>query len=641
MSHHANRRRPQRGQSLVIFALIAVVLFAVVGLAVDGGFSYFASDRLERGAMAAALAGVPDMPDFNATPNDATSAALAAATLNGWTSGGPDNVAVSVSKVPDPNNAGLWLNNQLQVTVTSDVPVFFMKLLGFGSHRESRTAIAEYLRPITFGQPGSVLGSTVDSLGTASNFYFMRSEGWGTDRGQGDPYGPNPAATWSTHNSTGNPVADVHALSGSAWAGTETPSQPLGGLPARGGQNYQIYVPAGQTAYVQVYNPVFAPDNATPGVNGYNYHEDDGDFTETTMPSPPPGKTCSQGANATPSYCVGPSNIQQWPVMSYTVYKSANPFDHAGDTWLSNLRVQSIDASAGTSPATYTIPGAGAATHTLSTLTDYHQWVDVQAPPVGAQATALAVGGAPIFNGAAIRGLTGAATTGSTYRLRVDQLDNASADPGQNGRAQNQNSQAHKGYGVQAVGCGITPATSCTVTALDDITLYTPVKAGGFSMPLVSIPPEYAGRNFSLYIYDPGDVTCNGSGCSNVLSLTQPVSNGTAQATATTTDGVWSGQSGEGSSAAPATWTQQVAAGAASIQTQNQSANPPNIYNGLWIRFDISVPSDYASGGTPDVNPANPATWFWDLSYSTSQPAGDTISANLGFTGAPVHLVQG
>jgi hypothetical protein len=604
MSAAANRRRASRGQSLVIFALVATVLLAIVGLAVDGGFSYFASDRLERGAMAAALAGVPDMPDFNAAPNDATTTALAAAAVNGWTPGGANNVAIAVAKVPDPNNAGLFLNNQLKVTITSDVPVFFMRLLGFGTHREARTAIAEYLRPITFGQPGSVLGSTVDNLGTAGNFYFMRSEGWGTDRGQGDAYGPNPSNAWS--GSASAPNVDVHALSGTM--GTETASQPLVTMPQRGGQNYQIYVPAGQTANIKVYNPSFAPDKGASSALGYNYHEDDSDFPET-------------GSG-------GPADPRQWPIMSYTVYKSANPFDHASDVWLSNMRVYSIDDTA---QSTYKIPQTGATNQPIAGLASwYHNWVDVRATPVaGSQEAALVAGAAPIFNGAATPGLPGGAT-GTTYRLRVDQLDNLSGDPGANGRPQDQNSQAHKGYAVEATGCA-----TCSVTALDDVTLYTPLKSGAFSMPLVSIPPEYAGHNFSLYIYDPGDVAC----CSNILSVTQPVNSGTAQAAATTTDGIWSGQHGQGTSAQPASWTQRVVAGNAAIQTLNGSGS--NIYNGYWIRFDISVPSDYASGLTPDINPALPATWFWNLNYQTQATSSDTITADLGFAGAPVHIVSG
>jgi hypothetical protein len=610
MSTHAPRHGASRGQSLVIFSLIAVVLLAVVGLAVDGGFSYFASDRLERGASAAALAGVPDMPNFNSGPNNALQTAIDAAGVNGWAAGGANNVAISVTKVPDPNNAGLFLNNQLQVQITSDVPVFFMKLLGFGTHRESRTAIAEYLRPITFGQPGSVLGSTVDNLGTGGNFYFMRSEGWGTDRGQGDAYGPNPSGWSGSSGST--PNIDVHALSGPLGLGTETVSQPPAAtltMPQRGGQNYQIYVPAGQTAYVNVYNPSFAPDKAASGATGYNYHEDDSDFPET-------------GSG-------GPSNKQQWPIMSYTVYKSANAFDHAGDVWQSNMRVYSVDATGG---STYTIPQTGATNQPMAGIANwYHNWVDVQlAPAVGSQAAALVPGGRPIFNGAATRGLLGGGT-GATYRLRVDQLDDTSSDPGANGRPQNQNSQAHKGYAVQAAGCA-----TCSVTALDDVTLYTPLKSGAGIMPLVSIPPEYAGKDFNLYIYDPGDVAC----CSNILSVTQPVNNGTGpQAVATTYDGVWSGDHGEGTSSQPASWTPRVAAGNAAIQTLNGSGS--NIYNGFWIRFDISVPADYASGPTPDINPADSTTWFWNLNYQTQAVSSDTITANLGFAGAPVHLVSG
>ncbi len=636
MSPHAHHhRRADRGQSLVTFALIAVVLFAVIGLGVDGGFSYFASDSLERGAIAGALAGVPDMPDFNTAPNDATSTAIAAAAKNGWTSGGANNVSISIAKVPDPNNPLLTLNNQLQVTVAEDVPAFFLKLLGFGTHRESRTAIAEYLRPITFGQPGSQLGSTQADLGSNGNYYFMRSEGWGTDRAQGDAYGPNPTSDWTSYPSSPNvgAQADVHALSGPGWAGTETPSQPYA-LPARGGQNYQIYVPPGQTATVQVYNPAFAPDNGAVGANakGYNYHEDDSDFPET-------GAGCSGGSGQGTAPCSGPTDARQWPIMSYTVYKSANPFDHAGDTWLTNLRVRSIDAA--NSNGKYTIPALGGAKHPLTGLTTgnptssyYHGWVNVQDMATGA-AAALIPNGALMTNGPQTDQLSGG-LTGTTYRLRVDQLDNNSADPGANGRAQDQNSQAHKGYAVQAVGCGNTPTTTCTVTALDDVTLYTPVKGGGFTMPLVSIPPEYARHTFQLYIFDPGDV----AGCSNVLSVMQPVSRNTSQAPADTYDGVWSGQSGEGTQSAPATWTNQVAGGpgSASIQTLSSCSN---IYNGTWIRFDISVPADYASGANPDINPADSSTWFWNLSYTTAQTAGDTITANLGFAGAPVHLING
>jgi nitrate reductase NapE component len=614
-------RRRQRGQSLVIFSLVAVVLFGVIGFAVDGGFSFFVSDRLERGAMAASLAGVTNMPNYSTAPNDAVDTAVKAAGLNGWANGGATNVAITVSQVlePPPAPAGTYFRNRLSVTIAADVPVFFMKLLGFGTHRESRTVVAEYLRPITFGQPGNQIGSDLTSLGSGNNYYFMRSEGWGTDRGQGDAYGPNPS-DWGG-GWTSVPNTDVHSLSATAL--TDTSSNPGGGvtLPARGGQNYQIYVPNGQSGYVQVYNPVFAPDNGATAANGYNYHEDDTDFPET-------GTGCNHGGSQGTSPCAGPSNVQQWPIMSYTLFSSPNPFDHTADVWLSNLTVKSIDAANSPSTGKYAVAGTTSPLFALGTLQSYHQWIDIAKPPSDSQDTALETLQQPT----AMDAISSASPTGSTFRLRVDQLDNLTGDPGANGRGQGANSQAHKGYSVRISGCA-----GCTVTALDDVTLYTPVKGGGaFQMPLVSIPPEYAGRTFSLFIYDLGDVGCNPPGqCSNVVSVLRPNGVGNPEVTAGTSDGVFEGQSGE----AQATYANIVAGpGSASVQTQDPNNNPHNIYNGKWLRFDVVVPTDYA---TSDIDQANPATWFWNLSYSTALDAGDTFTANLGYTGAPVHIVSG
>lgn len=624
MRRPSTRRRSQRGQTLITFALVAVVLFAVIGMAVDGGFSYFTSDKLERGAMSAALAGVPNMPDFNVPPNDATSVATTAAAKNGWAAGGANNVAIKVAKVLD--NSGQPLRNQLSVTITSDVPVFFMKLLGFSSHRESRTAVAEYLRPITFGQPGQQLGSTVDQLGTSNQYYFLRSEGWGTERGQGDAYGPNPLDWGGAYKST-----DTHALNSIQNSEAPAGRQPPIGLPQRGGQNYQIYIPAGQSAKLQVYNPAFAPDNSNPGAKGYNYHEDDNDFPETGTGCPNAAPRC------------GPITKQQWPLMSYTVYQTSNPFDHTLDQWMSNLIIQSMDV---TSRTTYTIPTGATPNVTYPTATSgfYHQWVDVANPPATGQDTPVSTLSKSTSYASV---LTGAAGTGSLYRLRVDQLDSVTSppDPQLNGRTNIQNSQAHKGYSValapNGTGCVATtppaPPSGCSVTALDDITIYTPIIPGpgisGFTMPLVSIPPEYAGHSFSLFIFDPGDVGCSKPNqCSNVISVLRPNGAGTT-AIADTTLGVFAGGPDESGA-----FGQVVPPGKASIDTQNPAANPSNIYNGRWIRYDISVPRDYA---TADVTPSDASTWFWSLSYTTALPAGDTITANLGFSGAPVHLVNG
>ncbi len=51
-------RRGEEGQALVLIALVALGLVAMVGLSVDGGIAYLASNQLQRSADAASLAGV-------------------------------------------------------------------------------------------------------------------------------------------------------------------------------------------------------------------------------------------------------------------------------------------------------------------------------------------------------------------------------------------------------------------------------------------------------------------------------------------------------------------------------------------------------------------------------------------------------
>ena len=87
-----HRHRPEAlGQTLVIFALIATMLFGTVGLAVDSGLSYLASASAERAAAAGATAGVVYMPSAFATT--ATTIAKSVASQNGFTdldtTGGP------------------------------------------------------------------------------------------------------------------------------------------------------------------------------------------------------------------------------------------------------------------------------------------------------------------------------------------------------------------------------------------------------------------------------------------------------------------------------------------------------------------------------------------------------------------------
>src|ERR1700730_3051287 len=81
-----------KGQVMAIFALIAVMLFAVTGLAVDAGLSYLSYNGAERAAAAGALAGVPYMPGgfggSGCASGTADAAACAATARDGYPNGG-------------------------------------------------------------------------------------------------------------------------------------------------------------------------------------------------------------------------------------------------------------------------------------------------------------------------------------------------------------------------------------------------------------------------------------------------------------------------------------------------------------------------------------------------------------------------
>ena len=78
-------RRSAKGQAMAIFALVSVLLFVVAGLAVDAGTSYLTSNKIERAAAAAALAGVAYLPgDYP----DAQNAALVEAARDGFANAG-------------------------------------------------------------------------------------------------------------------------------------------------------------------------------------------------------------------------------------------------------------------------------------------------------------------------------------------------------------------------------------------------------------------------------------------------------------------------------------------------------------------------------------------------------------------------
>src|ERR1700730_3605866 len=120
------RRSAQRGQTMMIGALMFVLLIGVSGLAIDGAFAYTYSVALERAAASAALAGVPYLPQSYNLPVGGPNAQTRATAEAKRNQVDPTNAACKCSIA-----FGLTNNNQnLVVAITKTVPTFFMQALG-------------------------------------------------------------------------------------------------------------------------------------------------------------------------------------------------------------------------------------------------------------------------------------------------------------------------------------------------------------------------------------------------------------------------------------------------------------------------------------------------------------------------------
>src|SRR5690606_18955401 len=144
------RRDEERGAALPLVAGILVTLLGLSAFAVDLGWLYLNTSRLQRAADAAALAGVVHLPGF---PALVTQDATGGATANGFE---PDT---------GPNAPLVWQaldDNKLEVTLSTQVDTFFLTVMCFDHADVPRRAIAEYIQPVLIGSPCNSFGDGND-----------------------------------------------------------------------------------------------------------------------------------------------------------------------------------------------------------------------------------------------------------------------------------------------------------------------------------------------------------------------------------------------------------------------------------------------------------------------------------------------
>ncbi len=145
----------EKGAALPFVAIMLMLLIGMAAFAVDLGWLYLQGARIQRGADAASLAGVVHLPANTAQVNAQTANG---ANANGWHVGEINGIPVPVNPGPDELN---WIpvnDNRLQVSLTASVPTFFIKIFGIHEVEMTRTATAEYVKPVPMGSPSACFG---------------------------------------------------------------------------------------------------------------------------------------------------------------------------------------------------------------------------------------------------------------------------------------------------------------------------------------------------------------------------------------------------------------------------------------------------------------------------------------------------
>jgi hypothetical protein len=115
------------------------------------------------------------------------------ANANGWSIGSVNGVPVGGGG-PEELDWRSLADNKLEVTLSADIPTFFLRLLGFDQIDISRVATAEYVKPVPIGSPDPCFGVGLTSIevgdcnpATAQNFWSAISGPY-TNKWNGDAH---------------------------------------------------------------------------------------------------------------------------------------------------------------------------------------------------------------------------------------------------------------------------------------------------------------------------------------------------------------------------------------------------------------------------------------------------------------------
>jgi Flp pilus assembly protein TadG len=573
----------ERGFFMVWFALTFVALMGFGALALEYSRWGSITNRVQKAADAAALAGAVFMPEN--VGNKAFDTAIKTAEKNGFKNG--TNGIVVAPSVGS-------LSNQLKVTITVPTSNPFGAIVGYNSSTIVRSAVGEYQLPQNLGSPQNSYGNDPESAAAQPQF-------WGNVFGPASPKGNGDAvqSVGATANSTLCPTSTDNC--------TSNVNQDYGSA----GYFYGIDVPAGASGSldVQVFDPAFVMvgDNCTDAaaVNSLNAAAT---LTAAQIPGYTGTITPAQryASGAASPFCSGDmhynntsTNLNPWttwtlrgpdtttwdptnnPVVCQAEFPGVYP-ERAND--LPNGTVDSQHLKALLQSAT-NYPGTNPA-RTFASF--FRQWVTICSVGSPIQGTYfLQVQTATKINGTATPNGGGA----NRYSVRAGVSGNYAT------------SNNLKLYGTQRMG------------------IYANATGADTRFYLTRVPPGHAGHRLILQFFDTGDASQAG----NISVLPPPDSN--------VAGGVFPDcdyTPPPGNSTPP--WGTFQATSAGCTISNVSSAN----YNGQWVTLQVQIPDNY------DCNETDPLGCWTRLrfNYPVGTTVNDTTTWAAYILGDPVRLVE-
>jgi len=161
------RIRSERGQVILLVALLMVPILGMVGIAMDSGYLFYTRRAMQTAADTAAIAGSLDQVSSTSTLTSVTVAAKADAKTNGFEDG-VDDVTVTVHSPPTSGN--FQNGDYVEVIIARTKPTIFMNLLslvGAGS------VASPTVRARAVAGRASILACFVALNTTAASAFFI------------------------------------------------------------------------------------------------------------------------------------------------------------------------------------------------------------------------------------------------------------------------------------------------------------------------------------------------------------------------------------------------------------------------------------------------------------------------------------